>query len=125
MAHSPRKAAKLLAAKTSNQWNFIHEEALAAAKQAIIDFGPEDTKALNCGFGWVTLRPATHPFVRHLKKIGVGDKRWNSGWWISSPGNAPVQQVDIHYAASAAYAAVVNRHITDGSLTCFAESRLD
>lgn len=101
----------------------IHAEALAAAKKAIADFGPEDTQALNCGFAWVTLRPATHPFVRWCRQNGVGAKRWGTGWWISYPGNAPVQQVDIHYAGAKAYADVIARRVPD--IEVFAESRLD
>ena len=108
----------------------LHDKALGAA-QAHAELqdgklGAEGSRGLDCGFGWVVLKPATHPYVRALKKAGVGDKHWNGGWslWGSRLHNRSTQSVSVHYAAARAYAQVIEDAQLPG-LTVFADSRYD
>lgn len=97
-----------------------------AAKAAIAAKGPENMMALNCGFAWIELRPATHPFVRWLKANGIGSKHWKSGWEIWNPGGFSGQQVDHKEAGALAMAKVIRDEVRDGgSLTVSVRSRLD
>ena len=99
----------------------IYTEAFEAAKAAIAALGPEDTRGLNCGFGWVTIRPARGPFVKFCKERRIGDTGWAGGWWIENPGQFNGQQVDHKYVGAKAFADVLGRH----GITATASSRLD
>lgn len=98
-----------------------------AAKAENAALGPEQSRGFDCGFGWVELRPATHPFVRYLKASGAGDKHWKSGWqlWGSRLHEEPTQSISVHYAAAVAYVKSVKASLADDSLTIFANSRYD
>jgi len=99
----------------------IYSEALAAAKTAVAACGPEDTRSFNCGFAWVTIRPARGPFVSYCKRNRIGNKHWHSGWWIENPGLFGGQQVDHKLAGARAFADVLSAHGLDASVG----SRLD
>lgn len=99
----------------------IYSEAFAAARDAVAACGPEDTRAFNCGFAWVTIRPARGEFVSYCKRNNIGDKGWAGGWWIDNPGRAQVQQVDHKLAGARAFAAVLGKH----GLLADVGSRLD
>jgi len=99
----------------------IYKEATEAAKTAVEACGPEDTRGLNCGFGWVEIRPARGPFVSFCKRNGIGGKHWHSGWLIDNPGNFRGQQVDHQYAGAKAFAEVLQQH----GIQAIACSRLD
>ena len=104
-------------------YRLAHNNATEAAKRAVEACGPENTMALNCGFGWVVIRPATHPFVRWLKANSVGHKHWKSGWEIWNPGEFGGQQIDHKYAGAKAYAEVIEKLVP--GINIFADSRLD
>ena len=74
-----------------------------------------------CGFAWVTVKPATSPFVRWCKKNGHGDKHWHSGWWLSNPGHHRGQRLDIIEAGAKAFSEELQRLGIDASWS----SRLD
>lgn len=99
----------------------VYAEALAAAKAAVAAAGPEDTRAFNCGFGWVTIHPARGPLVKYLKSNQIGDNGWAGGWWIENPGQFGGQQVDQKYAGAKAFADALARY----GISATASSRLD
>lgn len=104
----------------------LYARADSAAKEAVAQAGPEDFRAFNCGFAWVELRPATHPFVRWLKKNKIGDRHWSSGWMLWNPGGFAGQQVDQKVAGAQAWAKVVLDEVREGgSLDVVVGSRLD
>ena len=97
----------------------IYEEALAAAKAAAEvenqRLGPEGSRGLDCGFAWVTLRPATTPFVRWLRASAIGSKGWNGGWCIWSPADYSTQSISVHRAGAVAFVEVLARHNIGGA----------
>lgn len=109
----------------------LWHEALEAGKAAAIAenerLGPEGKRGLDCGWGWVMLKPARGPFVSYLKRLGVGKSvDWGSagrGYWI--PGSTfhslPTQSFSVDYKACQAAAEVLKR----AGLSCYATYRLD
>ncbi len=99
----------------------LHREALAKAEDAgraeNAALGPEQGRGFDCGFAWVQLCPATHPFVRALKAEGIGSRHWQRGWqlWAGSTLHCqPTQSISVHQAAAQAYAKVVALAIPEG-----------
>ena len=89
--------------KTSKeQMQAIYDKALAAAKDAQADYGPEDLTAFNCGFAWVTV-PGNSAFGRWAKAEGLSAAGYPKGQQFWCPGGAPVQDVDIHAAGARAF----------------------
>lgn len=112
--------------------------AYAAANEAIraeVAREPEDPNLFDCGFGWVTLTPGTHPFVRHCRERAkdesltradrdlYGTKHWAQGWYFHCPGDWSGQSVRVWRVAAQAFAEVLARALPD--LTATASSRLD
>lgn len=111
--------------KQAALYSLVWSRAELAAREAVSACGPE-THALNCGFAWIELRPATHPFVRWHKANGIGNKHWQSGRQIRNPGGFSGQQVDHKEAGANAMATVIRDEVRDGgTLTVNVGSRLD
>lgn len=75
-----------------------------------------------CGFAWVSIRPATRPFARFLKKRGYGSADYPSGLavWMGMGG----QSITRKEAAAEAFAQVIREAEIPG-LKVSARSRLD
>lgn len=99
----------------------IYSEAFAAAKLAVAAMGPEDTRGFNCGFAWVTVRPARGTLISWCKKNNVGSKSTTGGWNFWNPGQFRGQHIDHHYAGAQAFAEILARY----GLRATAERRLD
>lgn len=74
-----------------------------------------------CGFAWVELSPATHPFVRWLKSRDIGHKGYPTGWSVRVHEFGQSMQRKEAYAR--AYAAVIRDEIPE--LNAYAASRMD
>jgi hypothetical protein len=110
-------------AKTANQddkfgqvWDTAKLAAQAACQAAANQyFKGNDGGA--CGFAWVTVRPATGPFINWCKKQAklaeaegdrwrahkFGSKAWNGGWQFWDPGEWGGQSVDVKEAGAVAF----------------------
>lgn len=75
----------------------------------------------NCGFAWVTIKPARGAVVAEMKKAGIGRKGYHGGWQVWNPSNAMTQDMSAVYAGAKAYAQVLK----DNGVKCYADSRLD
>lgn len=73
-----------------------------------------------CGFAWVRIKPATQPFARWLKKVGIVDSPdYYGGYSIwCHEFNQSMQRKE---AWAGAVAEVLNRY----GIRCHAQSRLD
>jgi len=115
----------------------IFRSALAAATKAVDDNAHlENPNALDCGFAWVTVKPARGPFVTYLKKkiaslppgsplarqYGSRDD-YKGGWMFWKPGseNFRGQSIAVFEAGAKAFATVLNSHGIKASVS----SRLD
>ena len=100
----------------------LHEEAVAAAKQAEADFREKHGEPWYCGFAWVKITPATSSFARQLRKAGVVDKvAWDGGYDIWNPGGSHTQSMDIKEHGAAAYADTLR----EAGIDAYAMSRAD
>lgn len=101
--------------KDPAEYRRIFDMALAAAKAAIdeeVARRPEGND-MDCGFAWVVVRPANHPFInwckREIKRRDrrdarpYGDKNWNGGWCFWKPGDYPGQSIRFHEAGARAF----------------------
>ena len=120
-------------------WRHVFSLAKAAAQQAVADYlAPYDGKEpnhLECGFAWVTIRPATHSFVRWLQKEAkamggqsnsvarttYGSRGYYGGWQLWNPSGWGGQWMPAKIAGAAAFARVLNENGVPASV----ESRLD
>lgn len=87
---------------------------------------PEAKRGFDCGFAWVTIKPARGPFVAFLKAHNIGNKHSFSGGpgyglWYSALHDIPTQSISVHEAAARAFAAVLKEHGIEASTG----SRLD
>jgi hypothetical protein len=72
-----------------------------------------------CGFAWVNISPATQPFARFTKKIGVGRKAYYGGRDIACHEfNQSIQRKEKYCYAFA-------RVLKDNGVTCYNSSRMD
>jgi hypothetical protein len=119
--------------KNTDDFELAYEEALSAAKAAAnahdAKLGAETARGFDCGFAWVELRPATHPFVRWLKAIPHGrehgSKGWNGGWHIWNPSQHPTQSIGTKEAGARAFRDVLVHHACIAGLTVSVGSSLD
>lgn len=77
-----------------------------------------------CGFGWISLRPATSAFARWLKKNRLASTdSYAGGLYISSSHFTPTlsQSLDRNAAAARAAAAV----LSEAGYRAYGESRID
>lgn len=99
----------------------IYAEATTAAVSAIKALGPEDEAAWDCGFAWVTIKPARGQFVSWCKANGHGSNGYPSGWEFWKPGKFAGQAIGHHRAGAEAFASVLARYGTRADVG----SRLD
>jgi hypothetical protein len=82
--------------------------AQAAAETENNRLGPEKDRGLDCGFAWVTIKPARGPLVAELKRLGLGETRDYGGGgfqvWYSKLHSVPTQSISVHIAAARAFA---------------------
>ncbi|AKU43634.1 hypothetical protein CPT_Seuss108 [Caulobacter phage Seuss] len=83
-------------------YNEAREAAIAACKD-MPDGGA-------CGFAWVVFRPATHPFIRHMKATGRGSAHYAGGWQFWNPGEYRGQSIDAIEAGATAFAKVLQSY---------------
>lgn len=102
----------------------ILNEAHAAAREAIAKMGPENPRALDCGFAWVKIS-GNEPLARYCRKMvkTVGDANMTAfnasrhygrpgepGWQWWKPGGFPGQAIGHHEAGAKAFNAVLAKH---------------
>lgn len=116
----------------------ILDEAYEAARTAIAAKGPEDTRALDCGFAWVNIS-GTEPLARFCRaqikaaeklraeggcghgfvmerQIFYGGRGYPSGWQFWEPGGFDGQAIGHHLAGATAFNAVLARHNIRGTV---------
>lgn len=97
----------------------IVAEAFAAAKAAgeaeNAKLPPEEVRGLDCGFGWVDIKPARGAVIAELKDREDGGyrKTWGGGGWQVMMHAVPTQSISVHYASAQAFAAVLKKHGID------------
>lgn len=106
-------------------------QAAANAQNALLP--PEAQRGFDCGFAWVTVKPAVGPFVtwckKQIKEVGersaeahkFGSRGYAGGWTFHCPGSLRTQSISVHQAAAEAFAKVLN----DNGLDAHVASRLD
>ena len=99
----------------------IHNKAVAAAKQAELDFRAKFGEPMYCGFAWVTIKPATSKFARALKAAGVAKTAYGGGLQVWNPGGSYTQSMDIKEEGAYAYAKVLQ----ENGISAYAGSRAD
>ena len=111
------------------------QQLLKAAVEAAVEASEAtpDVFAFNCGFAWVTVRPATGPLVAYCKRMIVevgrdcraalcyGSSGHAGGWQFWHPGRSRSQSIDVHMAGARAFADVLRA----AGLDAVASSRLD
>lgn len=107
-------------------WNAALAAASAAAQAENDKLGAEGSRGFDCGFAWITIKPARGPLVAYLKNIGVGHSGSYSGGpgygiWYGELHSIPTQSVSVHQAAANAATEVLKQH----GLNAFWSSRLD
>ncbi len=95
-----------------------HEAAMNAAKEYLETNGEGP---FNCGFAWVTIKPARGKMVTYLKSIRVGSKAYDGGYQIWNPSNNMTQDMSVKYAGAIAFAKVLK----DNGINATAGCRLD
>jgi hypothetical protein len=67
---------------------------------------------LDCGFAWVTIKPARGAFINECKARNIGEtKDWGGGGYYipdSHMHNVATQSVSVGYKAAQAFANVLN-----------------
>ena len=111
----------------------ILNEARTAAAAAVKAAGPENTRAFNCGFAWVTIdgMSGLARWCRTEKnKLGgndysrtghLGSKGYPRGWQFWNPGDFAGQDVSIKEKGAIAFRDVLAKHGIVGTVG----SRLD
>lgn len=107
----------------------IVEAALAASQAAAVKqnaaLPAENARGFDCGFAWVTIKPARGPMVQYLKSINLGSTIDHSGGgyqiWYSRLHTLGTQSISVHEAAARAFADVLASHGVPASVG----SRLD
>ena len=75
----------------------------------------------NCGFAWVTIKPARGALVKELKRQGIGHKGTYGGWQVWNPSGNMTQDCSAKAAGAMAFAKVLGDH----NVNAIAGSRLD
>ena len=95
----------------------LFEKATQAAQDATKD-GRDD---LPCGFAWVTVKPASGPFINWCKKNSLGSNAYKGGWQFWSPVSWLGQNVHVQEQGAKAFAKV----LVEAGLNAVADSRWD
>ena len=80
---------------------------------------PEQSR-IECGFAWVTIRPARGPFVAHLKRANIGSRGGYDGGpgygiWGGDLHSVSTQSFSVHAAAARAATEVLQRYGVDAT----------
>src|SRR5262245_64832032 len=87
----------------STIWMKAKAAATAAAFKKNDELGPEAARGFDCGFAWVTVRPARGPFISWCKACGYGrtggyDGGGGYGFWYSNVNPVPTQSDSVEWA---------------------------
>lgn len=107
-------------------WNETKAAAQRAAQVENLGFAQSERhRGFDCGFAWITIRPARGPFVKWLKANGIArgsyDGGSGAGIWYSQLHDVPTQSVSVHQKAVVAAAEVLKRY----GINATTGSRLD
>ena len=72
-----------------------------------------------CGFAGVVIKPARGKFVSYLKSIGIGNKHYYGGYYVS------VREFGQSLARKEAYAEAYARVLSEEGMSCYVDSRMD
>jgi len=75
----------------------------------------------NCGFAWVTIKPARGALVKEMKRQGIGRKGPHGGWQVWNPSKSYTQDCSAMAAGAGAYADVLSEY----GINAITGSRLD
>lgn len=90
----------------------------AAAKLAAYE------QPLDCGYAWVTIKPANSPFARAAQAQGRGHRGYRGGWEIMAPTSA-MGEYGQSCTMAQAWAAAFATRLADAGIRCETGSRLD
>ena len=72
-----------------------------------------------CGFAGVVIKPARGKFVSYLKSIGIGNKHYYGGYYVS------VREFGQSLARKEAYAEAYAKVLSEEGMRCYVDSRMD
>ena len=72
-----------------------------------------------CGFAGVVIKPARGKFVSYLKSIGIGNKHYYGGYYVS------VREFGQSLARKEAYAEAYAKVLSEEGMSCYVDSRMD
>ena len=72
-----------------------------------------------CGFAGVVIKPARCKFVSYLKSIGIGNKHYYGGYYVS------VREFGQSLARKEAYAEAYAKVLSEEGMRCYVDSRMD
>ena len=72
-----------------------------------------------CGFAGVVIKPARGKFVSYLKSIGIGNKHYYGGYYVS------VREFGQSLARKEAYASAYAKVLSEVGMSCYVDSRMD
>ena len=72
-----------------------------------------------CGFAGVVIKPARGKFVSYLKSIGIGNKHYYGGYYVS------VREFGQSLARKEAYAEAYAKILSEEGMRCYVDSRMD
>lgn len=105
----------------SNVADIYNEATKSAAFHTIEYIQKHGEHPFNCGFAWVTIKPARGPMVAYLKSIGKGSRAHDGGFQVWNPSGHPTQDMSAKYEGACAFAAILQKH----GIRAYAGSRLD
>ena len=72
-----------------------------------------------CGFAGVVIKPARGKFVSYLKSIGIGNKHYYGGYYVS------VREFGQSLTRKEAYADAYAKVLREAGFKCYVDSRMD
>ena len=72
-----------------------------------------------CGFAGVVIKPARGKFVSYLKSIGIGNKHYYGGYYVS------VREFGQSLTRKEAYAEAYAKVLSEEGMRCYVDSRMD
>jgi hypothetical protein len=72
-----------------------------------------------CGFAGVVIKPARGKFVSYLKSIGIGNKHYYGGYYVS------VHEFGQSLTRKEAYASAYVKGLNEVGMNCYVDSRMD
>ena len=72
-----------------------------------------------CGFAGVVIKPARGKFVSYLKSIGIGNKHYYGGYYVS------VREFGQSLTRKEAYAEAYAKVLSEAGFKCYVDSRMD